>query len=524
VSRLTQADSAEMGIADRSVQPSVLVMVGLLAGPFLTMVDASVVNVAAPSIVRSLHADLATVQWTVSGYLLALATTLAASGWLTRRFGSRNVYVICLAAFTIASVLCALAPNIQLLIATRALQGLAGAPLIPISMSMMMGGSSGAARQINRSGAAAAILLFLAPALGPSLGGILINAFGWPSIFLINLPFGLLGVIGALRIADRFNLPPDPTARFDPVGLTLLALGMSLALYGAGRGASLGWTGPTIWPFWASGLVLVSAYVMWAWRHPHPVLSLGALRDGQTALSMALVTLVSIVSFSALFLVPVLMQVIQGFSAFQAGLAMLPQGVTMGAGSALGAYVMKSGRIRLSVLGGSLVLVATTAAMLLIQVRTPGWETALVLCGRGLAFGLITQPLLVGMLGSLSQAESADASTLFNVIQRLGGSFGIGLLASMFAVRSTSRVEEALSGLQDSGASGTGRAAVENALSAAFHDVVWALVAVSALGILLAVFLGARRFRAQVGDSPAATTGPASPADGVPQTARPLRS
>jgi len=509
MSAMTQTESTDRNFADGPAQLSVLVMVGLLAGPFLTMVDASVVNVAAPSIVRSLHADLATVQWTVSGYLLALATTLAASAWLTRRFGSRTVYVICLAAFTIASVLCALAPNIQLLIAMRALQGLAGAPLIPISMSMMMGGSNGAARQIQRSSAAAAILLFLAPALGPSLGGILINAFGWPSIFLINLPFGLLGILGALRIADRFNLPADPTARFDPVGLTLLALGMSLALYGAGRGASLAWTDPTIWPFWASGLVLVSAYVVWAWRRPHPVLSLGALRDRQAALSMALVTLVSIVSFSALFLVPVLMQLIQGFSAFQAGLAMLPQGVMMGVGSALGAYVMKSGRIRLSVFLGSLILVATTAAMLLVQVRTPGWETALILCGRGLAFGLITQPLLVSMLGSLSQAESADASTLFNVIQRLGGSFGIGLLASMFAVRSTSRVQDALRGLQDSGVSRTARAAVESALSAAFHDVVWALVAVSALGILLAVFLGANRVTAQGGDSPAATTGPA---------------
>src|SRR5262249_57937232 len=101
----------------------------------------------------------------------------------------------------------------------------------------------------------------------------------------------------------------------------------------------------------------------------------------------------------------------------------------------LGGYVMKSGRIRLSVVLGSLTMVATTAAMLLIEVRTPGWETALILCGRGLAFGLITQPPLVGMLGSLSQAESADASSPLNLIQRLGGSFGIRLLASMFGLR-----------------------------------------------------------------------------------------
>src|SRR5262249_52422889 len=312
----TESDQNDTPAGQGAAQLSVLVMIGLLAGPFLTMVDASVVNVAAPRIAGSFHADLETVQWTVSGYLLALAAMLAASAWLTRRFGSRNVYVICLVAFTATSVLCALAPTIQFLIAMRALQGIAGAPLTPISMSMMMGGSSNAARQVQRSSAAAALLLFLAPALGPSLGGILINAFGWPSIFLINLPFGIVGVCGALGIADRFTLPADRTARLDPWGLAFLALGMSLSLYGAARGPSHGWTNPGVWPFWASGLVLVATYVAWAGRRPEPVLSLRALRERQAALSMALITLVSVVSFSALFLVPVFMQSIQHFSAF----------------------------------------------------------------------------------------------------------------------------------------------------------------------------------------------------------------
>jgi hypothetical protein len=164
--------------------------------------------------------------------------------------------------------------------------------------------------------------------------------------------------------------------------------------------------------------------------------------------------------------------------------------------------VTRSGRLRLSVYAGALVLVATTAAMLLIDARTPAWQTALVLCGRGLAFGLVIQPLLVGMMGLLSRAESADASTLFNVIQRLGGSFGVGLLASLFAVRATARVGEALhgAGLPAAPPSGTTagalaaappavRLAVESALGSAFHDVVWVLVAVSAAGIVLALLL-----------------------------------
>jgi EmrB/QacA subfamily drug resistance transporter len=504
---MTQSGRVDASEVEAPARLSPLTMAGLLAGPFLTMLDSSVVNVAVPVIGRSLHTDLATIQWTVSGYLLALATMLAASAWLMQRFGTRPVYLASMAGFTAASVLCALAPSVQFLVAARALQGFAGAPLTPIAMSMIMGGGSGSAsRQVQRGAAAAAIVLFMAPAAGPTLGGVLIQAYGWPSIFLINVPFGILGLIGALHVAGRFNLPPDPSARFDAVGLSLLAAGTALALYGAGQGASHHWTDPAIWPFWASGLLLVALYVAWAWRRPAPALSLAALRDRRGALTMGLATLVSVVSFSALFLVPVLMQSVQGYSAIQAGLAMLPQGLVMGLGSVLGAAVTSSGRVRLSVLAGSLVLVGTTAAMLLIGAGTPGWETALILCGRGLAFGLITQPLLVGMMGSLSRAASADASTLFNVIQRLGGSFGIGLLGSLFAVRAGTRVQEALHGLgisaQGSGGSLTDsaaaalasapapvRKAVQDALATSFHDVVWALVAVSALGIVLAVLL-----------------------------------
>jgi EmrB/QacA subfamily drug resistance transporter len=305
-----------------------IVLAGLLAGPFLTMLDSSVVNVAIPAIARSFNADLTTVQWTVSGYLLALASSLSASAWLVRRFGSRPVYVACMAGFTASSALCALAPSIQFLVGARVLQGLAGAALVPIAMSMTMNRST--ARSSARASMAPAMMLFLAPALGPTLGGILIHESGWPSIFLVNLPFGVLGIFGALKIPARFNLTPDRSVRFDLVGLALLAVGLGLALYGAGQGSGHGWTSAGVWPFWAGGLLLVALYGLWAARRSDPVLNLDVLRDRQSAFSIAICVLVSVVSFAALFLIPVLMQVIQGYDAFQASLALLPQGVAMG--------------------------------------------------------------------------------------------------------------------------------------------------------------------------------------------------
>lgn len=162
----------------------VATQVALLAGPLLTMIDSSVVNVAVPAIARGLHAGLDSVQWTVSGYLLALAAGLAASAFLARRYGTRRIYALALAGFTLASGACALAPSVGVLIAARGVQGLLGAPLVPLSMSMLLG-RDGASEEGSMP-PAAGMLLFGGPAVGPALGGVLIHAGGWPLIFLIK--------------------------------------------------------------------------------------------------------------------------------------------------------------------------------------------------------------------------------------------------------------------------------------------------------------------------------------------------
>src|SRR5579863_5701594 len=165
--------------AARAPRLGPLVQYALLAGPLLSMLDSSIVNVAVEPIARELHAGLTTVQWTVSGYLLALGAGLAGTAYLARRFGTLPVYRASVAAFTLASALCALAPDVTLLVAARVLQGLVAAPLVPLAMSMLLGGQG--ARSISPL---AGVMLFLGPALGPTVGGVLIGAAGWRSIFL----------------------------------------------------------------------------------------------------------------------------------------------------------------------------------------------------------------------------------------------------------------------------------------------------------------------------------------------------
>ncbi len=250
---------------------------GLLAGPFLSMLDSNIVNVALPDIAVQLHSPLETAQWIVSGYLLALAAVLAASAYLAKRFGTSRVYLVSLLGFTLASALCALAPTMGVLIAARALQGALGAPLVPLAMGMLLG-QGGAARQMP---AAAGIVLFLAPAIGPTIGGLLLHLGGWPLIFLINVPFGLLGAFGIGRLVRRRPVSHQPRTHFDVVGLLLLSSGLVLAIYGATQGAQFGWTTLSSWPYLVCGLCLLALYVVWAFRHAHPAVDLKVLRHPQ---------------------------------------------------------------------------------------------------------------------------------------------------------------------------------------------------------------------------------------------------
>lgn len=494
-----------------------------LAGPMLSMIDSSVVNVAVPAIVSGLHTSLGTAAWAVSGYLLGLACGLAATPWLARRYGTLTAYGAALLAFTLASAACALVPGVALLIAARVVQGLAGAPMVPLAMSLILGPVRGRDRTRGMP-ASAGMLLFAAPALGPAVGGLLISAFGWRSVFLVNVPIGLLALAGvraagralaadgdraertpagsdrAARIpaagdraaerpvggdlaaglpadGDRAARTPaggDRAARLDVPGLLLLVAGLGLATYGASRGPALGWLSAGAAPAWIGGLALAGAYVVrerrptTGRRAPAPV-RLSLLRSPARARALALACIASVVLFAVLFLAPVFLQQIQHRGTTVTGLVLLPQGIVMGLASWLGSVLIERGRARpavitASVAGGFALLAASTLGLLFLGQATPLWVTTVLLCGRGAALGLTVQPLIMALLGGLPASAMPDANTLFNMAERLSGSFGIALLATLYA----------------------SRAAATGSPVAALHDCALVLTVAAAVGALAA--------------------------------------
>jgi EmrB/QacA subfamily drug resistance transporter len=413
----------------------VVVQYALLAGPLLSMVDSSIVNVAVEPIARQLHTPLTTVQWAVSGYLLAMGTGLAATSYLARRAGTLTLCRASLIAFTLASAACAAAPGVDMLVAARVVQGLAGAPLVPLAMSMMLG-SGDTTRSISPL---AGILLFLGPALGPSVGGALIAVAGWRTIFLINVPIGAVAAVSATRIPAALAPGRDEAARFDLPGLLLLAVGLTLLLLGASQGGLRGWSAPASWLPLAAGAALLAGYAGWGAHRDHPALDLSLLRNRGCALALLLCAAASVVTYSTVFLLPVFVQSVQGHSAPATGLAMLPAGVITGVSTVLGQRLLGRVSVRATVLAGFTVLAVASLGLLAIGAHTPLAVTAVILAARAASIGLVITPLLTVLLRWLAPGQLADANTLFSIWQRIAGSFGVGVIAALFAAQARQR-------------------------------------------------------------------------------------
>jgi EmrB/QacA subfamily drug resistance transporter len=502
----TEGSSGSQEALKQKLRP--FIQFALIAGPFLTMVDSSVVNIALPVIAKDFQSSLTSVQWILSGYLLALAAVLPASAFLSKRFGARKIYFWSIVGFTAASFFCALSFNLDSLISARVLQGALGAPLVPLAMDMLFKGPIRGGRKTADVSPALGMILFLAPALGPSLGGYLIGYVNWQSIFLINVPIGIVSAIFVWHYAHEIpSNEPDASLRFDTIGFILISLGLIFTVYGASEGPLLGWLSIGIFPFLVAGVALIGAYVLWAMGRRNPAINLKLIRHLQTALALTISIIAAVVLFAVLFLLPVFMESFQGLSVEVAGLALLPQGLVTGIGTVLGDKLTSKQGIRRSVILGMVTLTASTAALLVIDVQTSAWVTALILCGRGLALGLTIQPLLIGIIGSLTGSEISDGNTLFNVFQRLGGTLGVSLLSSFLELREQYYISKVLAkfGISSGsiassfGQSGSNsslsslpsaiRSQLANAAVSGFHDTVVVLIAVSFFGLVLAMFI-----------------------------------
>jgi len=418
-----------------------LAVAAVYLGTMMATIAISIVNVALPAIQSALGAELAQIQWVVGSYALCLSAFMLSAGPIGDRFGRKRVWLAGVGLFMAGSAISATASSLPFLIAGGAVQGLAGALVIPGALAILTQAfpdPQARARVIGGWSSFSAVSLVL----GPMLGGLLVEHVGWPSIFLINLPVGLAAfLLGSLGIAESAD--PD-LAGLDPAGQALSAVilgSLTYALIGAGP---MGWgAGPVLAAFGLCGAGL-AAFVLVERRAAHPALPIALFRNGEFALANLASFVLGFTAYSSLFLFSLFLQQIQGWSAAQTGWRLTPVFIAMAlAATAFGRVAGRFG-LRSMMLAGYLLIGVAMLAMTGFTPTTPYAAVAALFAQLGIGMGLAVPATGAAAMQAAPRERSGVASATMNALRQSGMTIGIALLGTVMAGRAVARLGERL--------------------------------------------------------------------------------
>ncbi len=407
-----------------------LMIVGVMAASLLQILDTTIANVALPHMQSSLGATVDTITWVLTSYIIASAVALPITGWLADRIGARRLFIGSVAGFILASMLCGLAQNLEEMVAFRALQGVAGAFIAPLSQSFMLD-----ATRPSRHPQIMAIWgmgIMIGPILGPILGGWLTETANWRWVFFVNLPVG----IAALAILIAY-LPkrPQRKRRFDITGFLLLAVALASFQLLLDRGAQEDWLASgEIWTYLVLTLSATWMVVIHFAKAPAPMFERKLFADRNFAIALSFMVVIGIVMFAVMALLPPMLQNLFGYGVIDTGIVLMPRGVGILVSMQLSGLMMRRGiDARPVVASGFLICAFSLWQMAHWSLEVD--EAHVIISGllQGLGMGLVFIPLQVSAFATLSPAMRTDGSSLLNLFRSLGASAGIAWMTVLLA-------------------------------------------------------------------------------------------
>jgi EmrB/QacA subfamily drug resistance transporter len=477
-----------------------LALLVLVSGMFMAVLDTSIVNVAVATIKADFGAGTDEVAWIVTAFTLTLGVVVPLSAWLAERFGPARIYAAALLGFGMASALCGLAWNLNSLIAFRVLQAIPGGILPPLSMAMLY--RIVPPPKIGQAMGMYGLGIIVAPAIGPTLGGYLVEYVDWRWIFFINVPVSIIATFAALSILPKF--PPSTRSRFDIIGFAAVATGFFSLLLALSEGESWGWTSFPVMTLICVSIVALSLFVVWELGAEQPLLDLRVFRSWEYVNSLMIISVLSIGMFTVLFYIPVFLQVAQGLGAFKAGFVLLPQALIMAITMPLAGRIYDRIGPRWPALVG---LAICTWGTFLLHDMTPDTARhtiALVLMFRAGGMGLAMMPIMTAGLAAVAPAIVPSGSAFNNIVQRVSAGLGLAILGAVLSTANAQFLADR-SGLTANGApipslgpGETGRmlggyVAYNQIANEAFVDaldnIMIIVTIVTAIGFVLALFL-----------------------------------
>ncbi|MBV9230015.1 MAG: DHA2 family efflux MFS transporter permease subunit [Chloroflexi bacterium] len=411
------------------LNPKLSVSIIFVASMFMSIMDTTIVNVALPSLGRQFGVPATSVDAVVVAYLVSLAVIIPVSGWLGDRWGTKRIFLFALALFTMSSALCGLAGNLALLVLFRALQGLAGGALTPVGQAILYRTFPPAERvQVSR---VLIIPTVIAPAVGPILGGLLVDQLSWRWVFFVNVPIGIAALLFGLIFLPEHREPG--VGRFDLAGFLLAGIGLAFILYAMSEGSAYGWTSTSVFSSAIAGLLVLGAFVVIELRKREPMIDLRLFKNRLFRTANLVSMFASAGFLGVLFVGPLYLQEARGVSALTSGLTTFPEAIGVVLSTQVVAYLYPRIGPRRLMAAGLTGVAIVMALMCLMGSDTSLWlmRVLMFLTGAGMAYAML--PIQTAAFATISPSSMGQASALNGAQRQLGAAIGIAVLSSVIS-------------------------------------------------------------------------------------------
>ena len=419
----------------KPINPWVVTAAVMLA-TFMEILDTTVVNVSVPHIAGNLGATVDEGTWVVTSYLVSNAIVLPMSGWLANRLGRRRMLMMCVTGFTLTSLLCGMATSLEWLIFFRVLQGLTGGGLQPLAQAVLL--ETFPPRKHGTAMAAFGLGIILAPILGPTLGGYITDNFTWRWIFYLNLPVGIFSLLMMNAfVHDPHYIGKNKEGGIDLWGIGFLALGFGMLQVVLDRGQQKDWFDSTQIRVMAALCVFgLVALVIRELTTKYPVVDLRALKDRTFSAGVLIMTMLGFVLYASLMLLPIFLQTLLGYPALQSGLALSPRGIGSLVTMPIVGQLTNRYDPRKLIFVGIVVGGWTMFSLSHLNLNAGYWDIFWPQIIQGVAMAFLFIPLMAVSMSAISKEKMGNATSIYNLMRNIGGSFGIATMTTFLARRS----------------------------------------------------------------------------------------
>ncbi|MGM0899106.1 MAG: MDR family MFS transporter [Bacillota bacterium] len=424
---------------EETTKPPYGIIAILFSGAFVAIFNQTLLNIALPEIMIDLSVDAATAQWLVTGYMLVNGILIPASAYLIQRYSNRAIFIVAMSLFSLGTMLAGVAPTFAVLLIGRMVQAAGAALMMPLLMNVML-----AAFPVEKRGQAMGVfgmVMVVAPAIGPTLSGFIVQTYSWRILFFIVLPVALIPLL--LGIFKLKNLTfQNRELSLDPLSLVLSSFGFGGILYGFSSAGSLGWGNPAVYLALAVGGVSLAMFTLRQLKLAEPLLELRVYKHPMFALSSVISVTLSMSMFSAMILMPIYVQTIKGISPVESGLLMLPGALLMGIMSPITGRLFDRYGAKVLALPGLAIVVITTFLFSNLSLETGYFEIMAIYTLRMFGISMVMMPVMTNGLNQLPMKSYPHGTAINNTLQQVSGAIGSAFLVTLMNTRTESAAQE----------------------------------------------------------------------------------